>query len=100
MTAFLQALQQLGWTDGRTVRIDIRWAPNDDDLRKLAAELVEFAPDVILTSSSVVLSNAAGDPHHSDCIHDCYRPGRRRLRRQPGAAGWQCYRFYHLRIFK
>ena len=57
LTAFLQALQQFGWTDGRTVRIDIRWGgPNADDIRKLAAELVKLAPDVILTSSSVVTS--------------------------------------------
>jgi len=57
LRGFLQALQQFGWTDGRNVRIDIRWAgPNADDIRKLAAELVELAPDVILTSSSVVTS--------------------------------------------
>ena len=53
LTAFSQALQQLGWTDGRNVRIDIRWGDLNADIRKLAAELVEFAPDVILTSSSV-----------------------------------------------
>jgi putative ABC transport system substrate-binding protein len=56
LRAFLQALQQLGWTDGRNVRIDVRWGPNADDIRKLAAELVALAPDVILTSSSVVTS--------------------------------------------
>jgi hypothetical protein len=53
LAAFSQALQQLGWTDGRNVRIDIRWGGLNADVRKLAAELVEFAPDVILTSSSV-----------------------------------------------
>ena len=53
LTAFSQALQQLGWTDGRNVRIDTRWGSLNADVRKLAAELVEFAPDVILTSSSV-----------------------------------------------
>ena len=101
LTAFLEALQQFGWTDGRTVRIDIRWGgPNADDIRKLAAELVKLAPDVILTSSSVVtFSNAAGDPYHSDCVHDCYRPGWRWLCRQSGTAGRQCHRLYHLRIF-
>ena len=52
VTAFMQALQQLGWADGRNVRIDARWGLNAD-LRKFAAELVELAPDVILTSSSV-----------------------------------------------
>jgi putative ABC transport system substrate-binding protein len=54
LTAFMQALQQFGWTDGRNVRIDTRWGLNAGDIRKLAAELVELAPDVILTSSSVV----------------------------------------------
>jgi putative ABC transport system substrate-binding protein len=47
--AFLQGLAQLGWTDGRNVRIDTRWATtNADDLRRHAAELVALAPDVIL----------------------------------------------------
>jgi putative tryptophan/tyrosine transport system substrate-binding protein len=48
--AFVQALQQLGWTDGRNVHIDFRWgAGNAADTRKYAAELVALAPDVILT---------------------------------------------------
>jgi putative ABC transport system substrate-binding protein len=47
--AFLQELQQLGWTDGRNVRIDIRWSAGDaTDTRKYAAELAALAPDVIL----------------------------------------------------
>ena len=51
--AFLQGLQQLGWTDGRNVRIDIRWgAGNADDIRKYAAELAALAPDVILAAGS------------------------------------------------
>jgi len=51
--AFLQELQQLGWTEGRNVRIDIRWAAgNGDDLRKYAVELVALAPDVILSAGA------------------------------------------------
>jgi putative ABC transport system substrate-binding protein len=51
--AFLQALQQLGWTDGRNVKIDYRWPAGDaDKARKYAAELVAFAPDVILAAGS------------------------------------------------
>jgi putative tryptophan/tyrosine transport system substrate-binding protein len=51
--AFQQVLQQLGWSDGRNVRIDTRWGANDVDLdRKYAAELVALAPDVILASST------------------------------------------------
>ena len=53
IAAFQQALQQLGWTDGRNVRIDIRWgAGNADDIRKHAAELVALAPDVILATAA------------------------------------------------
>ena len=45
----MQGLPQLGWTDGRNVRIDYRWGEgNADDIRKHAAELVALAPDVIL----------------------------------------------------
>ena len=50
---FLQGLQKLGWTDGRNVRIDYRWAAADADRsRTYAAELVALAPDVILASGS------------------------------------------------
>jgi putative ABC transport system substrate-binding protein len=49
LAAFLQGLQQLGWVDGRNVRIDARLAgAKADDIRKQAAELAELAPDVIL----------------------------------------------------
>ena len=53
LTAFLGGLQQLGWTDGRNMRIDTRWAGGDADrFRKYAAELVALEPDVILASST------------------------------------------------
>ena len=53
LAAFVEGLQQLGWTDGRNVRIDTRWsAGNPDDTRKSAAELVALAPDVILVNGS------------------------------------------------
>jgi putative ABC transport system substrate-binding protein len=52
-TAFLQGLQQLGWTVGQNLQIDYRWAGgNEDDAQKYAAELVALAPDVILASGS------------------------------------------------
>jgi len=56
LTAFLQALAQLGWTEGGNARIDIRWSAGDPDrIRRYAAELVALAPDVVLapTSSTV-----------------------------------------------
>jgi putative ABC transport system substrate-binding protein len=54
--AFLQGLQQLGWTDGRNVRIDYRWGGGDaDNIRKHAAELAALAPDVILAAGAAVV---------------------------------------------
>jgi ABC-type uncharacterized transport system substrate-binding protein len=51
LTAFLQGMQQLDWSEDRNVRIDTRWAGNDPDrIRQYAAELVAVAPDVILVS--------------------------------------------------
>jgi ABC-type uncharacterized transport system substrate-binding protein len=50
--AFLQELSQLGWSIGRNVRIDTRWAATNADIRKYAAELVALAPDVILAHGS------------------------------------------------
>src|SRR6185295_6022141 len=52
IAAFLQGLQQLGWADGRNVRIDTRWATtNADDIRRHATELAALAPDVILAAT-------------------------------------------------
>jgi putative ABC transport system substrate-binding protein len=49
VAAFLRALQELGWIDGRNVRVDIHWATtNPGEIRKQAAELAALAPDVIL----------------------------------------------------
>jgi ABC-type uncharacterized transport system substrate-binding protein len=57
LTAFLQGLQQVGWTDGRNVHIDLRWGAGDAErIRKSAAELVALAPDVILTVGSPTAS--------------------------------------------
>jgi putative tryptophan/tyrosine transport system substrate-binding protein len=47
--AFHQGLAALGWTDGRNLRVDTRWATtNADDIRKHAVELAALAPDAIL----------------------------------------------------
>src|SRR5215218_4213163 len=51
ITAFAEGLKELGWTDGRNIRIDTLWGAGDPDLlRRYAAELVALAPDVILVS--------------------------------------------------
>jgi len=87
--AFLQALQQLGWTDGRNVKIDYRWPAGDaDKARKYAAELVALAPDVILAVNSMNLSLllqatrnvpivfvGAADPVGAGLVDSLSRPG-------------------------
>jgi putative ABC transport system substrate-binding protein len=51
--AFQRSLQQLGWTDGRNVQTNYRWAAgNVENARKYAAELVALAPDVILVQGA------------------------------------------------
>jgi ABC-type uncharacterized transport system substrate-binding protein len=87
--AFLQALAQLGWTEGRNVRIDARWATtNAADIRKHAAELVALAPDVILahgastvgpllqaTRTVPIVFPAAVDPVAAGFVDSLARPG-------------------------
>jgi putative tryptophan/tyrosine transport system substrate-binding protein len=51
VSAFTQALAGLGWTDGRNVRMDLRWA-GDDRMRALAQELAGLQPDIIVTGST------------------------------------------------
>ncbi len=87
--AFLQALALLGWTIGRNVEIEYRWAAgNADDIRKYAAELVALAPDVILAygSSTVgpllqvtrtvpIVFPVVGDPVAAGFVDSLARPG-------------------------
>jgi hypothetical protein len=86
---FLKALQQLGWTDGGNVRIDVRWPGSDLELgRTHAAELIALEPDVVLASTSrlvtalqqatrtvpIVFVNAV-DPVGSGIVASLARPG-------------------------
>jgi putative ABC transport system substrate-binding protein len=87
--AFLQGLQQLGWTVGTNVQIDYRWsAGNEDDTRKYAAELVALAPDVIFASGSAavgplrratrtvpIVFAATPDPVGAGFVESLARPG-------------------------
>src|SRR5262245_52793435 len=51
--AFLEALGQLGWIDGRNLRIEARWPAGDPAItRKQAGELVALAPDIIVATGS------------------------------------------------
>jgi putative ABC transport system substrate-binding protein len=57
IAAFLQGLQERGWTVGRNVQIDYRWASGDAErIRRYAVELVALSPDVILASGGAVVA--------------------------------------------
>ena len=89
LVAFVQGLQEQGWTVGRNVRLDIRWAAGEPELfRRYAAELVALAPDVILgaVSSSVrallevtrtvpIVFASATDPVGGGLVASLARPG-------------------------
>jgi ABC-type uncharacterized transport system substrate-binding protein len=86
--AFLQGLALLGWTLGRNVRLDTRWAITAADIRRHAAELVALAPDVILAHGAVtvgpllqatrtvpIVFPVAGDPVAAGFVDSLARPG-------------------------
>jgi putative ABC transport system substrate-binding protein len=87
--ALLQGLQQSGWSIGRNVRIDIRWATaNAAEIRRYAAELVALAPDVVVavgastvgplleaTRTVPVVFPFAADPVGSGFVDSLARPG-------------------------
>jgi putative tryptophan/tyrosine transport system substrate-binding protein len=87
--AFLQGLALLGWSIGRNVRIDPRWAtPNAAEIRRHAAELAALAPDVILahgagavgallqaTRTVPIVFPIAGDPVGAGFVDSLARPG-------------------------
>src|SRR5258708_23302280 len=87
--AFQQGLQQLGWSIGRTLRIDTRWATaKAAEIRRHAAELVALAPDVILAHGSTaggpllqatrtvpIVLAAVADPVGAGFVETLGRPG-------------------------
>src|SRR5262245_61348031 len=89
LVAFVQGLQDHGWTVGRNLRIDIRWAAGEPELsRRYAAELVALAPDVILgavttsvrallevTRTIPIVFAAATDPVGGGLVASLARPG-------------------------
>jgi putative ABC transport system substrate-binding protein len=89
VSAFAQAFADLGWTDGRNVRIDVRWGGSDiNRIRALAQELVGLQPDIILTGTTqataavqretrtipIVFANVA-EPVASGIVPRLDRPG-------------------------
>jgi len=89
LAAFQQALALLGWTIGRNVRIDTRWATtNAADIRRHAAELVALAPDVLLAHGAgpvgallqvsrtvPIVFPILGDPVGAGYVDSLARPG-------------------------
>ena len=89
LAAFYQELALLGWSIGRNVRIDTRWATaNADTIRRHAAELVALAPDVILahgdstvepllqaTRTVPIVFPVLGDPVAAGYVESLARPG-------------------------
>jgi ABC-type uncharacterized transport system substrate-binding protein len=98
--AFVQGLQQLGWTVGRNIQIDYRWsASNVDHTRKYASELVALAPDLIfaagsaavapllqMTRSIPIVFTIVADPVGSGFVNSLSRPGR-------NATGFMTYEY-------
>jgi putative ABC transport system substrate-binding protein len=89
VTAFAQGLQQLGWSDGRNVRIDFRWSAGDvERARQYAKELLELRPTVIVASGDgaaiaahqvirtepIIFANV-GDPIATGLVESLARPG-------------------------
>jgi putative ABC transport system substrate-binding protein len=90
VAAFTQALADLGWTNGRNVWMDLRWAGGDTNrMRALAAELVGLQPDIIVTNGAtlgtvavlretrtipIVFANL-GDPVASGLVVSLNQPG-------------------------
>jgi putative tryptophan/tyrosine transport system substrate-binding protein len=89
LAEFTQGLSELGWTDGRNLRLDVRWAPgNTDAMRTYAKELVTLQPDVILANSTPVTAtfqretqtipivfSIVADPVGSGFVASLARPG-------------------------
>jgi putative ABC transport system substrate-binding protein len=89
ISSFTQAFADLGWTDGRNVRMDLRWGGDDTNrIRALAQELVGLQPDIILTGATaatvavqretrtipIVFVNV-GDPVASGIVPGLNQPG-------------------------
>ena len=82
LAAFRQALDRLGWSEGRNVHLDYRFAPAGTRAQEFAKELLMLQPDVILAFSTPVTATfQRGDPHKSyrvpwrcRCRHARFRP--------------------------
>lgn len=89
-TAFIDGLEKLGWTQGRNIRIDIRWAPPEETevRQRLAREIVALQPDLIFSNNTLttqallkqtrsipILFGGVSDPTSSGLVESFRRPG-------------------------
>jgi putative ABC transport system substrate-binding protein len=107
--AFLHGLEQLGWTEGRNLKLVYRWAGvNSDDIRKHAAELVALAPDILVAAGSAtvgalqqatrtvpIVFATVGDPVGGGFVESLARPGGNitgfaSLNMPSAQSGWSC----------
>ncbi len=93
-TAFRQGMQELGWIDGRNVRIDYRYVAGDiGRAERYAAEIVAQGADVIVANSSVLL---AAVQRQTRTVRAGCRSCWRRVRREFEPPGRQYHRLHHL----
>ena len=103
VSAFIQALADSGWTEGRNVRMDLRWAGGDiNRIRALAHELVGLQPDIIVTGGTSataavqretrtipIVFVSVGDPVAGGIVPRLDRPGRTSQASPPTNPRWE-----------
>ena len=101
ITAFLQALQELGWTEGRTVQIDLRWGGRSpESIAAQARELTQLKPDVIFAGPTNALIPLQKETRTIPIVFVTVSdPPRTRLCPKPGAPKRQHHRFQQSGIF-
>jgi hypothetical protein len=111
LSGFTQRISELGWINGRNVRMDVRWAAGSvDQMQTFAKELVDLQPDVILSVSTPVTAAfqretrtipivfaGVADPVGDGFVASLPRPGGNitgfvSRKRQWGVSGWSCSR--------
>ena len=100
LAAFHQGLALLGWTIGRNVRIDTRWATTDAaEIRRHAAELAALAPDVILAPAATTVGPLLQATRTVPIVFPGFvDPVGAGVVEEPGAAGRQRHRVHEFRI--
>ena len=91
--AFVGRLRELGWIEGRTIKIEYRWAEGRGErYAEIAAEFVRLKVDVIVTTGPAALASKKGDIGHPDCSRAVRGPGGRWPGCESSATGRQHHR--------